>query len=188
MTLTFDELLRVSQERRDAWHPPESVEWSGADWSNATMGEVGELIEVVELLAISSAITRHGGTAANLVKKIRRHETGLGEKIPKADLLVELGKEMADVVSYLVILADHYDIDLGDVTAQKFNEVSIRQGLPQRLPTKADVEEGVEFEGEPGWECRCGHNSMRHDRVQTHTIYPCAECDCTFVTPAEEAP
>ena len=141
MTLTFDQLTRVSAERRDIWHPADTTEWTGADWSNATMGEVGELVEVIELLAISSSLTRHGGIAANLVKKIRRHETNLGERIPKDELLAELSKEMANVVGYLVVLADYYDIDLGDAVASKFNEVSVREGFPQRLPVKADLKD-----------------------------------------------
>jgi NTP pyrophosphatase (non-canonical NTP hydrolase) len=207
MTLTFDQLTQVSQERRDVWHPQDTTQWSGADWSNATMGEVGELVEVIELLAFSSAITKHSGVAANLVKKIRRHDTSLGEKIPRDELISELGKEMADVVGYLVVLADHYDLDLGDEVAKKFNEVSIRQGFPQRLPVKSDPIPTAEFpeplsgdeiedivqkiedsdKFEPGWTCQCSHNSMIHDRVQTRTIYPCTECDCTNMTPAEEA-
>lgn len=54
--LTFDTLREVNVTRCKKWHPPGSIPWTSADWSNALCGEAGEL--------------------ANVVKKIRRQETG----------------------------------------------------------------------------------------------------------------
>jgi NTP pyrophosphatase (non-canonical NTP hydrolase) len=117
-TLTVSEIVRVNAVRRDRWHPPEAEQWSGADWSNAMCGEAGE--------------------AANVVKKIRRHETGLaalGQPVPPVEeLMAQLGDELADVVCYLVLVADHYGIDLPAALVSKFNRVSERQGFPERLP------------------------------------------------------
>jgi NTP pyrophosphatase (non-canonical NTP hydrolase) len=42
-------------------------------------------------------------------------------------------KELADVVTYLDLLAFQLNIDLGDAVIQKFNEVSIRVGSTVRL-------------------------------------------------------
>lgn len=114
--LTFEEVRAVNAQRRDRWHPPETDTWSGADWSNAMCGEAGE--------------------AANVVKKLRRIETGHVPKdgLGRGDLLAMLGDELADVVLYLMLLADHYEIDLPAAIIDKFNRVSRAQGFPERLP------------------------------------------------------
>lgn len=116
--LTFDELIVRSRTRRDRWHGPDTVPWTGADWSNALAGEVGE--------------------AANVVKKLRRHDTGTaGARDGSRDELVHaLALELADVAAYLVLVADHYAIDLPDAVAEKFNLVSEREGFPERLPRR----------------------------------------------------
>lgn len=107
---------RISAARRDRWHGPDTVPWTGADWSNAMCGEAGE--------------------AANVVKKLRRHETGTATpRDPSTDqLLVALGDELADIVAYLDLLASHYGIDVEAAVARKFNAVSQREGFPERMP------------------------------------------------------
>lgn len=84
-------------------------DWCLAQWCNAVTGELGE--------------------AANLIKKIERGDVTLEEA--RADL----GKEFADVVTYLDILAMRSGVDLGAVTIAKFNEVSERVGSSVRLGT-----------------------------------------------------
>lgn len=113
-TLTFAELSAVSQSRRDRWHTPDTEPWTGADWSNAMCGEAGE--------------------AANVVKKLRRHETGMADKIPVDELVRMLADELGDVVAYCDLLGRHYGIDLGAAVARKFNFISEREGFPERLP------------------------------------------------------
>lgn len=101
--------------RLERWHG-EDDSWTGADWSNAMCGEVGE--------------------AANIVKKLRRHETGLGTGYntpPLADLNGLLALELADVVIYADLVAHHYNISLRLAVAEKFNRVSEAQGFPERL-------------------------------------------------------
>lgn len=126
LQLTIEEIVRTNASRAVRWHPPETEQWSGADWSNAMCGEAGE--------------------AANVVKKIRRHETGLaglGQPVPPLDELHSmLADELADVVCYLVLLANHYDVDLTEAIVSKFNRVSELQGFPERLPSLADQIEG----------------------------------------------
>jgi NTP pyrophosphatase (non-canonical NTP hydrolase) len=113
--LTFTELRDASASRRDRWHGPDTVPWTGADWSNAMCGEAGE--------------------AANVVKKLRRHETGTASDHDPSvdDLRGMLGLELADVVAYLDLLATYYGLDLGECVAAKFNLVSRRHGFPERI-------------------------------------------------------
>lgn len=97
------------------WHK-DTAEWSGADWSNAMCGEVGE--------------------AANIVKKLRRDETGVGVSYhlqPAEDLRQQLADELADVVIYADLVAHHYNISLRLAVAEKFNRVSALSGFPERL-------------------------------------------------------
>lgn len=130
--LTFDELLAKSATRRDRWHGPETVPWTGADWSNAMCGEAGE--------------------AANVVKKLRRHETGTaGDRDGAiADLIEALGYELADTIAYAALVAEHYCIDLSDAIAAKFNLISEREGFPDRLPRRTDENEGERW---ARWNC-----------------------------------
>lgn len=67
-------------------------DWSLAEWVNATLGELGE--------------------TSNLLKKIRRGDFSLDY------IKTELGKELADVISYLDILAMQLDVSLTCTPAQ----------------------------------------------------------------------
>lgn len=119
--LTFAALRDVNVERCARWHPgfPNDGKWNGADWSNAAAGEMGE--------------------ACNVVKKLRRQEVGgRGAVDPDyAVLLSKLGDEIADTIIYLDLLAAFYGIDTASAVAAKFNAVSKREGLPERIPTGA---------------------------------------------------
>lgn len=79
---------------------PDGSDWALSTWSNAVLGELGEL--------------------ANLIKKVERGDLTLDEA--RADL----AKECADVATYLDILAFRLGVDLGQVVVDKFNEVSRR--------------------------------------------------------------
>ncbi|MGY0711770.1 MazG-like family protein [Azospirillum argentinense] len=67
------------------------------------------------------------GETANLIKKIERGDLTLDEARPA------LAKELADVQTYLDLLAFRAGVDLGQATIAKFNEVSVRVGSPVRL-------------------------------------------------------
>jgi NTP pyrophosphatase (non-canonical NTP hydrolase) len=117
MTLSFDALTEANRARVERWHPgfPFQSDWIGVDWSNAMCGEAGE--------------------AANIVKKIRRYDAGLravGDPA-KAVLVEALAEELADVICYLDLLAQYYEIDLPLAVVDKFNRVSEKQGFPERL-------------------------------------------------------
>jgi NTP pyrophosphatase (non-canonical NTP hydrolase) len=120
MTLTFHELALQNASRMERWHLGSDT-WTGADWSNAMCGEAGE--------------------AANVVKKLRRHETHIDNTAagtpyntpPIGELLDALGDEIADVILYAHLLAYHYGINVEDSVRDKFNRVSQEQGFPERL-------------------------------------------------------
>lgn len=108
-TMTFAVLREANVARlprfrnkkgRPAHSQADGSDWALSTWCNAVLGELGEL--------------------ANLVKKVERGDITLDEA--RADL----GKECADVATYLDILAFRIGIDLGQVTLDKFNEVSRR--------------------------------------------------------------
>lgn len=111
-TLTFADLRNANRARLPifknkhgkAYHTEvDGAEWSLSDWLMATMGELGEL--------------------ANLLKKVRREDLTLDEARP------ELANELADVACYLDILALRCGVDLGQAVIDKFNAVSARVGV-----------------------------------------------------------
>ncbi len=119
--LTFSEVTSANLRRCRKWHPgfPHDEAWSLADWSNAMVGEAGE--------------------TANVVKKLRRIETGYRDVNghDRDALLADLADELADVYLYLDLLATRAGITLPAAIVAKFNKVSERQGFPDRLGESA---------------------------------------------------
>ena len=74
--------------------------WTLSQWMNALTGEVGEV--------------------ANIFKKIDRGDLTLEETRE------EIGKELGDIMTYLMFVSMRARINLGEVTVRKFNEVSER--------------------------------------------------------------
>lgn len=114
--LTLNGVSRVNRERCDRWHGPQTEPWTAADWSNALAGEVGEL--------------------CNVIKKVRRHESGAstGYNTPDMDALQDMIRdEIADVFLYLDLVAYYFGMSLPECIVPKFNRVSEAQGFPERL-------------------------------------------------------
>ncbi len=65
-----------------------------------------------------TAVTGELGEAANVLKKVRRGDFTINQARP------ELADELADVATYLDILAKQCGIDLGKAIIEKFNRVS----------------------------------------------------------------
>lgn len=86
---------------------PDGSDWSPAQWLQAVLGELGEY--------------------ANLRKKYERGD------VDDSAFKAGAAKELADVVTYIDILALQLGIDLGQATMDKFNEVSQRVGSNVRL-------------------------------------------------------
>lgn len=106
--LTFDALRAANTERiKASKYQICEEQWTPAHWMQATVGELGEL--------------------ANLLKKVDRGD------FPLEQVKNEVAKELADVQTYLDILALKLGVDLGQATIDKFNEVSERIGSPVRL-------------------------------------------------------
>jgi NTP pyrophosphatase (non-canonical NTP hydrolase) len=101
----FQEANRIRNQR----FPGTSREWSALEWAGALCGEAGE--------------------AANIAKKMRR---GI-EAESDASLKAALGRELADVVTYAALLAADQGINLEAICREKFNDVSIKRGLPDRI-------------------------------------------------------
>jgi NTP pyrophosphatase (non-canonical NTP hydrolase) len=68
------------------------------------------------------AVTGELGEYANMSKKLRRGD------LTEEEFKQAASKELADVVTYLDILAMQLGIDLGEAVRSKFNEVSRRVG------------------------------------------------------------
>lgn len=101
--LTFQRFHEVNVARSKA-DIKHSHKWIPLSWGGALAGEVGEL--------------------CNFLKKMSR-----GDKIPKK----KLAHEIADIHTYLSLLADQLDIDVEDAIIEKFNIVSKRWGSKHRL-------------------------------------------------------
>lgn len=100
LLLTFHKFQKTNAKRSRKVFP-QCQEWSLAEWSNALAGEAGEV--------------------CNLTKKMSRDSHG--ERDRDKDM-IELGKEIADVMCYCSLLASACGFDLEEILIQKFNEVS----------------------------------------------------------------
>ena len=109
--LTFQELRNANMKRlpqfknkhgKLAHSEPDGSDWSPAQWLQAVIGELGEY--------------------ANLRKKFERGD------VDYVTFTAEARKELADVVTYLDILAFQLGINLDEAVRAKFNEVSARVG------------------------------------------------------------
>lgn len=116
LPLTFDELRAANIKRlpqfknrrgEPAHSEPDGSDWKLSAWCNAVLGELGEL--------------------ANLIKKIERGDMTLDE------VYGDVADEIADVQTYLDILAFRCGVNLGNATANKFNRVSDRVGCDVKL-------------------------------------------------------
>lgn len=110
--LTFAAFRRANVARCLKWHPAGIESWSSSDWLTAVTGELGEL--------------------ASLLKMRNRERDGLpGNKFSPSQK--QIADELADVLTYLDLLAEVLGVDLGAAAVEKFNEVSERVGFPDRL-------------------------------------------------------
>lgn len=113
------QIQAISVARSKRWHdnaPP----WSTLEWAGAMCGEAGE--------------------AANVAKKLKRHDAeqynGTNttfERLDREKLKTKLAQECADVFLYLVLLADNEGINLEQAIVHTFNQKSIEAGFSERL-------------------------------------------------------
>lgn len=120
-SLTFAALRHANMRRlpqlknrrgEPAHSEPDGSDWALSAWCNAVTGELGEL--------------------ANLIKKVERGDFTLEEGRE------QIANELADVQTYLDVLAFRCGVDLGQATVGKFNQVSDRVGCKVYLGTDED--------------------------------------------------
>lgn len=125
--LTFDEFRRANVARGIKWQPAGIASWSPSDWLTAVTGELGEL--------------------ASLLKMRNRERDGLpGNKFSPTDK--QVADEIADVLTYLDLLAEVLGVNLGQAAASKFNEVSERVGFPDRIELHPGQQESASQAGQ----------------------------------------
>lgn len=118
--LTFDEVRLANVSRAKRWHKPGTIPWISSDWSNAMAGEAGEV--------------------CNAVKKLRRLDTNvesanITQPRSRDAAIAAIKKEIGDTFIYLDLLADHLNIDMQEAVREAFNQVSEREGFPEKLLT-----------------------------------------------------
>lgn len=108
-TLSFNTLREANTARlpeftdskgRRAHSKDDGSDWTPGEWVCAVTGELGEL--------------------ANMIKKVRRGDLTMDEA------RLAIADELADVVTYLDILAMQCGVDLGEAVVNKFNKTSDR--------------------------------------------------------------
>lgn len=101
--LKFAKLREKNVERCETWHA-QGEEWLIDDWCNAMSGEAGE--------------------SQNIIKKIRRIESGTGgnsEGVTMESLVAALGEELADIVTYAdLVMHYHCERQFFDVAYDSF--------------------------------------------------------------------
>jgi NTP pyrophosphatase (non-canonical NTP hydrolase) len=118
--LTFDLLRTTSVPRAQRWHHGDLGNWNVAEWSNAMAGEAGE--------------------ACNATKKLRRIEErmqqGDGDSAaPKTleEARAKVAKEIGDTIIYADLVCERVGWTTEDAVRLAFNQISEREGFPERL-------------------------------------------------------
>ncbi len=89
--------------------------WNIMEWGCALAGEAGEL--------------------CNVLKKVKREQDGIAGSRIEGDGQKAIADELADVIIYADLLAQHCGIDLASAIASKFNETSAKVGYNRALST-----------------------------------------------------
>ncbi len=108
MSLYVNSLVEASLLRNKLWDPEGKL--SPIFFGNELAGETGE--------------------ACNVIKKLEREKLGIKGSTATVE---ELSKELADVLICVANIAWSYNIDLAQVTKDKFNESSKKLNLPIAL-------------------------------------------------------
>lgn len=118
------DFVAANHQRALRWHNGNLGNWSPAEWGNAIAGEVGEF--------------------CNIAKKILRWEKKMQQRAVSAEaaedhqeegefLRAKAATELADVITYCVVTACAMNIDIDKAVRDKFNEISEREGFPERV-------------------------------------------------------
>ena len=128
---TIAHLSATNRARCARWHNDYPGfghgEWTVAHWTNAVCGEAGELANVAKKL---ERLRFMGAVSARDADTLGTDDVALAAK----RLFDQLADEVADVVLYADLVLGDHGFDLAAAIARKFNEVSEREGFPERLP------------------------------------------------------
>lgn len=106
-------------------------------FTTAIAGEIGELGEILELLAVHMMLSAKSGSLCNLVKKLERAKIGgpdHGNTTKLIDITPEkLRDEIGGIQIYLDLMASLLDIEIEQATTETFNNVSEKIGSKYRL-------------------------------------------------------
>lgn len=131
-TLREANLARLPQfrdrEGNIAHTEPDGSDWSPERWMNAATGELGECAGELKKAARGD----YGPTA--------KHAINHAPKAMPPEVKVKIGNEMADIVTYLDLLAIQFGIDLGAAIMAKFNIVSTRVEASIAMAEKSNGE------------------------------------------------
>ncbi len=113
--LRMRDFSAINKQRCERWHGIH--EWSLSDWATAAAGELGE--------------------ACNLIKKLNRIRDSVGGNFGDDNdaqiLRNKLALELADVATYVDLLATAAGVNLEECVIAKFNAVSVKNGFPERI-------------------------------------------------------
>lgn len=130
--LGFLELRSANLRRAREWNPT-GKDLGGPFAACELAGEVGEAIEAMGA-ALGLALAT--GSICNATKKAERAAAGIAGGV--ADL-VDLSRELADVVICADLVAMRLGVDLGAAVVEKFNLTSRERGFATKLVGWSDV-------------------------------------------------
>lgn len=87
-------------------------------------------IDKMPLPELGNALAGEVGEACNIIKKINRRDFNIGD----LNIKLDLGKELSDIIFYVLMLSKRSQIDIESALVQKFNEISTRIDSSLRLP------------------------------------------------------
>lgn len=106
-------------------------------FTTAIAGEIGELGEIIEKLAVFAMLSSKSGSLCNLVKKLERARVGgpdHGNTTKLKDITpAKLRDEIGGIQIYLDLMASLLDIEIEEATTEAFNDVSVKIGSDYRL-------------------------------------------------------
>ena len=131
MAVTLEEFHKLNRQRCEECFRPLD-EWSANDYVAASVGELGELANLLKKV-------HRAGLDADWVKNANRYDLTPeldrnGLQLNGSLLRFNLGEEIADTIIYLDLLAHRLGIDLPSVMVDKFNEVTAKMGGKTMLP------------------------------------------------------
>jgi NTP pyrophosphatase (non-canonical NTP hydrolase) len=137
--LTFRRFRERNVERCETvFHRIE--DWSYNDWLGALTGELGEIANVIKAMRRKRPVARQqlddeGRVLPPGVEGVSSWMREYGPAfMPMTDEeRTDLGRELADLTTYIDLLAEAADIDLGEAVVEKFNIVSEREGSDIKL-------------------------------------------------------